>query len=177
MKFKTTTAAVALTALTGCASIVSGSNQPVSVETVSNTGQQVAGASCKLVNDKGTWFVNTPGSTTVQRSYEPLSVQCEKASFVHAITNVGSTTKGMTFGNILIGGIIGAGVDMSTGAAYDYPTLIRVRMVADGAEASPAKPASVAEKSAAPPTAPAKAKFRPAACDWATPGASPGVCD
>ena len=27
---------------------------------------------------------------------------------------------------VLIGGIIGAGVDITTGAAYDYPTLITV---------------------------------------------------
>ena len=41
---------------------------------------------------------------------------------------VKSFTKGMAFGNILFGGIIGAGVDISTGAAFDYPSLISVQM-------------------------------------------------
>jgi hypothetical protein len=36
----------------------------------------------------------------------------------------------MAFGNILFGGLIGVGVDMSTGAAYDYPALITVPMQA-----------------------------------------------
>lgn len=32
----------------------------------------------------------------------------------------------MAFGNLLFGGVIGAGVDIGTGAAYDYPNLISV---------------------------------------------------
>jgi hypothetical protein len=32
----------------------------------------------------------------------------------------------MAFGNIIAGGIIGAGVDIHTGAAYDYPVSISV---------------------------------------------------
>jgi hypothetical protein len=39
---------------------------------------------------------------------------------------VKSKTKGMSFGNVLAGVIIGAGVDMGDGAAYDYPTEIVV---------------------------------------------------
>lgn len=34
----------------------------------------------------------------------------------------------MAFGNILFGGIIGAGVDASTGAAYDYPSEVILPM-------------------------------------------------
>lgn len=44
----------------GCASIVSGQNQSLSVETV-QAGKPLSGASCKLDNDKGSWSVNTPG--------------------------------------------------------------------------------------------------------------------
>lgn len=118
----------ALAQLTGCASIVSGSNQSVSVETKTATGQSVAGAACKLTNNKGAWFVTTPGSTIVNRSYEDLSVRCEKETHDPGLASAKSTTKAMAFGNILFGGVIGAGVDVSTGAAYDYPTLITVIM-------------------------------------------------
>jgi len=41
---------------------------------------------------------------------------------------VNSSVKGMAFGNILFGGLIGAGVDTMTGAACDYPSLIPVPM-------------------------------------------------
>jgi hypothetical protein len=121
----------AVTQLTGCASIVNGTNQPVSVETHAADGKQIAGASCKLSNNKGTWFVTTPGSTTVHRSFEDLAVLCQKDSLPSGLLMVKSSTKPMAFGNILFGGVIGAGVDIGTGAAYDYPTLIQVRMGAD----------------------------------------------
>lgn len=110
---------------TGCASIVGGSNQSLSVET-RNKGVMVAGAYCKLNNDKGTWYVTTPGSVTVHRSYNDMTVSCEKKPMTPAVMTVKSSTKGMLAGNILFGGPIGAGVDVATGAAYDYPALITV---------------------------------------------------
>ena len=51
--------------VSGCASITTGQNQPLTVETPGCNG-----ATCKLFNDKGTWYVTaTPGSTVVNRSY------------------------------------------------------------------------------------------------------------
>ncbi len=113
---------------TGCASIVSGQNQSVSVETRSKQGQAVSGANCKLVNDKGTWFVSSPGSVSVRRSYDDLLVNCEKETQDAGLASVKSSTKAMAFGNIIFGGVIGAGVDIASGAAYDYPTLITIVM-------------------------------------------------
>jgi hypothetical protein len=124
---------------TGCASIVSGHNQPLSVTTQGQGGADVAGAKCTLSNDKGTWYVTTPGSVTVHRSFNDLSVNCAHDAFDPGVTTVKSATKGMAFGNILFGGIIGAGVDMSSGAAYDYPSLIPVGMGAPNANGSTAK--------------------------------------
>lgn len=115
--------ALAISLLSGCASIVSGTNQSVTVDTPS-----CAAALCKLTNDKGEWAVTTPGSVVVHRAYGPLSIICAKEGFTSGVASVNSTTKGMAFGNLLFGGIIGAGVDMGTGAAYDYPTSIMVPM-------------------------------------------------
>lgn len=115
------------TLATGCASIVSGTNQSVSVET-RNKGMQVTNANCKLSNDKGTWFVTTPGSVTVNRSFNDMAVRCEKDGVEPGLLTAKSSTKGMAFGNILFGGVIGAGVDISTGAAYDYPPLFLIEM-------------------------------------------------
>jgi len=112
----------------GCASIVSGHNQSVSVETRSKQGQAVMSANCKLSNNKGTWFVTSPGSVTVSRSFEDLLVNCEKENQEPGLATVKSSTKAMAFGNIIFGGVIGAGVDVATGAAYDYPTMITVLM-------------------------------------------------
>jgi hypothetical protein len=119
---------LSVTALsTGCASIVSGTNQSISVET-RNKGMQVTNANCKLSNDKGNWFVTTPGSVVVNRSYNDLSIRCEKDGVEPGLLTAKSFTKGMAFGNILFGGFIGAGVDMASGAAYDYPSLFTIEM-------------------------------------------------
>ena len=66
--------------LAGCASIVSGTNQSLSVETRTDTGALV-GATCKLTNNKGEWFITTPGSTMVHRSFQDLSISCEKDQY------------------------------------------------------------------------------------------------
>ena len=74
-----TLAAAALASLMfgGCASIVSGQNQSVSVTSRDPAkGADLAGAKCSLVNDKGTWYATTPGTVTVRRSFNELAVNC-----------------------------------------------------------------------------------------------------
>lgn len=114
-----------LLGLTGCASIVSGTNQMVSIETRHKT-DSVSGAVCELKNPKGTYFVTTPGTVQVNRAFEDLVIKCEKKGFGPGLVTARSSTKAMAFGNIIFGGVIGAGVDIGTGAAYDYPPLITV---------------------------------------------------
>jgi len=110
--------------LTGCASIVNGESQPVSVTT-----PPTMGATCTLANDKGKWYINnTPGSTMVHRSYNDLIVACEKQGFQPNTRHIKSTTKPMALGNVFFGGFIGAGIDAADGAAYDYPPNIEIPM-------------------------------------------------
>ena len=107
--------------LSSCATITSGSQQSVAVDT-----GKISGAQCSLSNDSGTWYVNqTPGVTTVKRSGSDLNVVCEKGKMRGSATSP-SSAKAVAFGNILAGGIIGAAVDMGSGSAYDYPSTINV---------------------------------------------------
>jgi hypothetical protein len=87
----------------------------------------VVGARCALSNTKGDWFITTPGSVTVHRGYGVLTVKCDHPDWLGEL-EAKSTTKGMAFGNILFGGVIGATVDIANGSAYDYPQLITVSM-------------------------------------------------
>lgn len=59
MRFHLVILAAVSTQFVGCASIVNGHNQSVSVEAKSDAGA-ISGANCKLTNNKGTWFVTTP---------------------------------------------------------------------------------------------------------------------
>jgi hypothetical protein len=114
-------------ALTGCASITGSSQQSLSVET-RDSAASVTGVTCELSNDKGKWFLNTPGSAYIQKSSENLNVLCKKDGLSPGQASVASTTKAGMVGNILFGGIIGMAIDHSTGAAYEYPPLIQVMM-------------------------------------------------
>jgi hypothetical protein len=115
---------VSISLLGGCASITSGTKQSVSVIT-----PPTSGAMCSLSNNKGSWYINqTPGSVTVHQSYKDLNVICNKKGYRSANQKVKSKTKAMAFGNAIFGGVIGAGVDAASGAAYKYPSVITVPM-------------------------------------------------
>ena len=110
---------------TGCASMISGTNQSLSVSTTN-----CPGATCQLTNSKGKWYVTTPGSVTVHRGYGDMTVTCKKDGFPDATAKSTSSTKISTAANIGWGIFlpVGAGVDAATGAAYDYPAEIVVTM-------------------------------------------------
>jgi hypothetical protein len=124
---KTAAVLCAVTIFSGCTSIVDGSTQTLSVQTTKGTST-LAGANCVLTNNKGTWFVTSPGTVAIHRAYDDLSVVCKKDGEEPGAMTIKSSAKGMAFGNIVAGGIIGAAIDMGTGAAYDYPSLITVSM-------------------------------------------------
>ena len=110
----------------GCAAIVGGLNQPVSVAMREPDGYEIQGAQCSLQNSKGTWYVTTPGSVTIHRAYGDLRISCNKAGQTIGTATSISSVRGWMFGNILFGGIIGAGVDIGTGAGFDYPNTVTV---------------------------------------------------
>jgi hypothetical protein len=121
---------VTLLALSGCSTLtVDGTAQSINVETNEVTsGNRIIDVRCDLSNDEGSWTVLTPGSVMVHRSNKPLAVKCQKSGYLQDYTSVDSKTKGNMWGNILIGGGIGAIVDHSNGSAYEYPSVIKVPM-------------------------------------------------
>ena len=110
-------------ALGGCSTIVNGSSQQISVQT-----PNADGAACELKSPDGQYFVTTPGSVTVSKSKHNLAVKRTKDGFSDGITTISSTFEGMTFGNILFGGVIGVGVDAASGAMNQYPNSVQVQM-------------------------------------------------
>ena len=124
--FVSLSAVILFSTLTGCASITGSKNQPVSVNAVCD-GQPVAEASCTLMNDKGSWYVKTPGSVMIQKAYGDLAVDCKKGDAV-ASTKFKSSSNGGVWGNILAGGIIGYAVDAGSGAGFDYPSTMTVTL-------------------------------------------------
>lgn len=121
--------------LSACASITAGTTQSVGIDTTPKQG-----AECKLSNEKGSWSVSsTPASTTVTKAHGPLTASCKTNDGWSGAKSVESSTAAASFGNIIAGGVIGAAVDMGTGAAYIYPAEIVVNISPPvGAQAAPA---------------------------------------
>ena len=116
---------LALACLAGCASMTSGDDQIVSVETYSAAGA-VTGANCKLQNKKGFYYVTTPGSLRVFRDYGDMTVTCDKPGLPTSIVRIKSKPGYTVAGNILFP--LGAIVDHASGAAYAYPAQMRIMM-------------------------------------------------
>lgn len=114
--------------LSGCASITGSTSQSISVQTKEPTGAEVVGANCELTNSKGKWFVITPGTVGISRSNDNMQLLCRKDGYEPGRNGIVSDTKGMMFGNIIFGGGIGAIVDHTSGAAYEYPSIFQVIM-------------------------------------------------
>lgn len=109
----------------GCASITTGKIQPISVNAKCE-GSDVVGAACSLTNSKGQWFVQTPGSVTINKAYGDLVVECKKEGLTPSGGTFKSSSNGGVWGNIIAGGIVGYAIDASSGAGFDYPTQMTV---------------------------------------------------
>ncbi|MBL8329840.1 MAG: hypothetical protein JNJ71_13405 [Rubrivivax sp.] len=126
-RFRFWLSAVAMLFLQGCASITTGTGQTVLVETAS-VAERVSGAQCAVSNDKGAWTVVTPGSIDIKTSYQALSIKCSHEAFEPGAAVFDSKAKDMAYGNILIGGAIGAAIDITSGAAFQYPSILSVSL-------------------------------------------------
>jgi hypothetical protein len=114
--------------LYNCASITGETTQPVSLVTKDHAGNTVEGANCKIRNDKGAWEAKSPTFVTVSRSSEDLIVECKKAGMQDGSLKGISRAAGSMWGNIIFGGGVGAIVDHSRGAGYNYPDILPVVM-------------------------------------------------
>lgn len=113
---------------TGCATITSSEDQPVTVTTKLSDGTSVENAKCSLKNDKGSWEIKPPGVVNVRRSAEDLMVECKKEGVADGFLRAISRAAGGMWGNIIFGGGIGALIDHNKGTGYNYPNDLPVKM-------------------------------------------------
>jgi hypothetical protein len=71
----------------------------------------------------------TPGVVTVGKSAGKIAVLCEKPGYENTAGEMASEFQAMTFGNILLGGVIGVVVDAASGAMMKYPESISFTLV------------------------------------------------
>ena len=117
--------AAACLALAGCASIITGTSQKISIAT------QPTGAKCVLSRqDQPIATIEpTPGAATVQKDKHDILVKRDKDGYQTAMQYLHSGVEEGTFGNILLGGVIGWGIDSADGADNRYPDTAMVMLM------------------------------------------------
>ena len=119
-------ALAAALALTGCASVMNETMHPIRVETKTPSGEMVAGAECRLSNDYGTISGKSGDTIQVRRSSKDLDISCVHPNNPSATARAISRANSGMWGNIIIGGGIGAIIDHNKGTAYTYPTWMQL---------------------------------------------------
>ena len=114
---------VAAALVAGCASVTRDLDQPIGL-TAPGCSKPVM---CTFTNKKGTWNAQAPGMVSVRRSDDPLRVSCERDGRLWQEEITGQRG-GRAWGNVLLGGGVGAIVDANTDAHWDYPASITIPM-------------------------------------------------
>lgn len=113
-------ALIAVMFLGACASVTTGTSQDIAVST------EPPGATCELRREGA--LVGradpTPATVRVGKSSRPIEVACEKFGHFSVTEMLMSDFQAMTLGNVLIGGVIGVGIDAASGAMNRYPSEI-----------------------------------------------------
>ena len=130
-------------ALSGCASIIEGSTQEITVNTspsdancaIMRNGQHIAEVS------------HSPGSAVIKKTGADLTIQCTKPGYQEASVVNDSDVAAATFGNLILGGLIGVIIDAADGSIHKYDDAVSVTL-------APLRPPASA-KSPATPEAPA----------------------
>ena len=147
-----------LAMLSACATIVNGTSQSVTVSTTPPA------ATCTLdrVGARIGAVAQTPGSVRLDKSKNDLSVTCSKSGYQTATVVRGPSFSGWTFGNLVVGGVVGAVIDASSGANYEYPGDIRLDLVANASAPLPpiALQAAPIQPEAEPRVTPVAARYR-----------------
>ncbi len=107
-----------------CATITKGTTQIVAINTPG-----APGAACIVSTPAGPQQVMTPGTLMLAKGSNSLPVRCTKACYQEGVGVLASSVEVMSAGNLIVGGVVGIGVDAVSGAMHKYPDEISVMMI------------------------------------------------
>jgi hypothetical protein len=115
--------------MSGCATIMNGTTQEVRFRSTPVAADVRAGS----------LSTTTPGSLHLERAKEH-DVEITKPGFLPARVHIGQVENGAMDGNLIMGGLIGMTIDLSTGAHYDLePCEVDVTLVPEENPTTPAE--------------------------------------
>ena len=119
MKTKSTLISFILVLSSGCATIMKDDSQPVAFSS------EPQGAVVVINNvPRGT----TPSTIMIKRKRGKTMITIQKDGYHPETFPLDKSVAGMTFGNIIFGGLIGVGVDVATGKASDYQDSVHINL-------------------------------------------------
>jgi hypothetical protein len=110
--------------LSGCATLISDDEQRLEITT--NCQSRKMSMVCVARNDKGSWRFETPASFVVKKSMTDLLISCQGGLVGDSVQFSTSALGLPIFGNVFIGGGIGALIDAKTDNIWEYPSQINV---------------------------------------------------
>jgi len=118
-------AAALLLTINGCASIIEGTSQTITLNT------NPPGADCALTREGVVIgrVAPTPGSVVIQKTKHDITITCAKEGYQDATYLNHSGAAGATFGNIVLGGGIGWAIDSASGADNKYDSPVNITLV------------------------------------------------
>lgn len=121
--------------ITGCATITKSGSQAITITS------DPPGATCTLSREGSVIgaIPQTPGTLQLDKDKDAIAVSCKKDGYFEAVQALEADFQGMTFGNILFGGLIGVAVDGMTGAMHQYPAMVKVLLTPESFESTGAK--------------------------------------
>jgi len=122
--FRLMLALLTLSQLASCASFFHGSGQSMQVSTWCKDRQ--IPAACTAENSKGSWSFRTPGEVHIDKDFFHLKITCKSPFYNEVTVTVPSMLNLSAAGNVLLGGVVGAGLDVYTGSAFAYNRDVRI---------------------------------------------------
>jgi len=118
-------AALVVISVSGCGTITQGTTQDIAITS------SPAGSRCNLNRDGENiaTLYSTPGRVHVDKTKYDMVLTCAKPGYQTASVNLKSGYGIGVFGNIILGGAVGWGIDSATGADNKYPSTANVQLI------------------------------------------------
>ena len=89
----------------------------------------VVGAVCTLSSPSiGNRTITAPNTISIEKASYNIDVHCKKECYEDGVGVIATSVEVMTAGNILIGGVVGLGVDALSGAINKYEPEATIEM-------------------------------------------------
>jgi hypothetical protein len=112
--------------LSGCSTIIDGTSQDIAISST------LPGARCigERNGERILTIEQTPQTVSVRKTKDDILLTCNLDGYSDAAEFLDSGVATATYGNIILGGVVGWGIDSATGADNRYPDTINVQFVA-----------------------------------------------